>query len=231
MFTPELQLQTLFVLNEQARIIATREPNPAPGPRFFLIRGPTSCVAATRADVSADLAARVGELVRAEPPIHDFRRDPVHAKRYVTLLGGLVESGPAFTFPDTMPNSAPTVLVDDVARLTQHFRGWTADEIPERGPIVAIMERGQAVSVCFSARRSPLAAEAGVETAQPFRGRGLAPRATAAWAVAIRASGRLPIYSTSWTNAASLAVARKLALTARASNWSLSDAIAPPSQL
>jgi hypothetical protein len=78
------------------------------------------------------------------------------------------------------------------------------------------------VSVCFCARQSAAAAEAGLETAERFRGRGLGPRVTAAWALAIRASGRLPLYSTSWSNEASLAVARKLRLEACASDWSLS---------
>jgi hypothetical protein len=34
----------------------------------------------------------------------------------------------------------------------------------------------------------------------------------AAWAATLRASGRVPIYSTSWDNLASQAVARKLGL-------------------
>ena len=70
---------------------------------------------------------------------------------------------------------------------------------------------------------SAAAAEAGVETAARFRGRGLAPQVTAAWALAIRASNRLPLYSTSWSNEPSLAVARKLGLKPCASDWSLSD--------
>jgi len=53
---------------------------------------------------------------------------------------------------------------------------------------------------CFCARRSDAAAEAGLETAEAFRGRGFGPRVTAAWAWAIRATGRIPLYSTAWTN-------------------------------
>ncbi len=62
-----------------------------------------------------------------------------------------------------------------------------------------------------------------METAADYRGRGYAATVTAAWALAIRASGRIPLYSTSWDNTASLAVARKLGLIAYASDWSLSD--------
>ena len=65
--------------------------------------------------------------------------------------------------------------------------------------------------------------EAGGETAEAFRSRGFGPRVTAAWALAIRATGRVPLYSTAWTNHASLSVARKLGLVAYASTWSLSD--------
>lgn len=84
------------------------------------------------------------------------------------------------------------------------------------------MKDGYAVSVCFCARRSEVAAEAGVETAKTFRGLGYGPRVTAAWAMAIRSMGLIPLYSTSWSNKASLAVARKLGLVAFASDWSLS---------
>lgn len=57
-----------------------------------------------------------------------------------------------------------------------------------------------------------MALEAGVETARPYRGRGYAARVVAAWAREVRDMGRVPLYSTSWKNEASRAVARKLAL-------------------
>ena len=221
-FTPELQLDTLFVLSGEGRIISTREPNPSPGPRFSLIRGMTRCAWAIHADVAEQVAGQLCALAREEPPIADFRDDPVHARRYVSLVGGRVDSGPAFTFPDVLPASADIVAVRELAQLEEHFQGWRANELPECSPILAIVEEGYAVSVCFCARRSPTAAEAGVATARGFRRRGLAARVTAASAQAIRASGRVPIYSTSWSNESSLAVARKLGLEACASDWSLS---------
>ena len=82
---------------------------------------------------------------------------------------------------------------------------------------------GYPVSICFCARRSGEAAEAGLDTAEGYRGRGYGPRVTALWATAIRRSGLVPLYSTSWSNQASLAVARKLGLVAYASSSGLSD--------
>ena len=53
-----------------------------------------------------------------------------------------------------------------------------------------------------------------------YRGRGRAQRVTAA--LAIRASGRVPLYSASWANHASLPVARMMGLEMYASTWSIS---------
>jgi predicted GNAT family acetyltransferase len=79
-------------------------------------------------------------------------------------------------------------------------------------PCFAVVVDGRTVSVCNTARFTARAAEAGLATAEKFRGRGYGPRVTAAWAAAVRAEGRIPLYSTWWANAASQAVARKLGL-------------------
>ena len=221
MSTPDLHLRTLFRLDNTGRILGTREPDPDPGPLFALIRGRTGCAWAVRADVPQEVAEELDGLAREEPPVADLRDAPVHAERYRALAGGEVYSGPAFAFPETVEEPDATVLVDEVRLLARHFCGWTAAEIPGRSPVVAVVEDGHAVSVCFCARRSDAAAEAGLETAAKFRGRGLGPQVAAAWALAVRASGRIPLYSASWENRASLAVARKLGLVAYASGWSV----------
>ena len=226
MTTPDLHLRTLYVLDGRGRITAVREPGRYPHGHyppsvFCLVRGAGACVWAVRADVPDDLAGEVDALARDEPPTPDLRAPLRHAKRYASLLGGKVRSGPAFSFPDELPDTGEdVVLIDDEAPLERHFQGWAA-EIPGRSPVVADLEDGHAISVCCCARRSDVAAEAGLETAAAFRGRGFGTRVTAAWALAIRASGRTPLYSTSWENHASLAVARKLRLQAYASNWSV----------
>ncbi len=60
-----------------------------------------------------------------------------------------------------------------------------------------------------------------METLEEFRGRGYAAAVVAAWARAVRASGRIPFYSTSWDNIASQAVARSLGLIQYGSELSL----------
>ncbi|HJU66701.1 MAG TPA: GNAT family N-acetyltransferase [Gemmatimonadaceae bacterium] len=234
MSTPELHLQTLFVLNGDGRITSTREPGGSPGPLFFLVRSVARCAWAVRADVPEDVAIEIHRLARSEPPHEDLRDAPVHADRYRSLLAqgrGKIDrsGGPAFEFPGAIAGPANVVLVDDERLLEHNFRGWVPGEIAAgRWPVTAVLDDGYPVSICFSARSSDSAAEAGVETAQRFRGRGFGCRVTAAWALAVRASGRIPLYSTSWTNSPSLAVARKLGLIAYASSWTLSDRVTVP---
>ncbi len=223
-FTPQLQLETLFALRADGRILSTREPKPSRGPSFSLIRSPAECAWAVHAELPDAVAAQLIALAREERPTSDLEAEPLHAKAYMSLAGEDIDAGPAFTFPEPIPlhAGAEIVTVTDLSQIETHFRGWTADELPGCAPVLAVLEDGHAVSMCFSARRSDIAAEAGLETAAPFRGRGLGTRVTAAWARATRASGRLPMYSTSWSNHASRAVARTLRLIACASDWSVS---------
>lgn len=215
--TPGLQLETLFVLDERQRIVATREPHPSPGPAFILIRGESACAWAVRADVPEPAALELDRLASEEPPSAAWDRPLRHAERYAGLLAGRIRSGPAFAFPEQLEGAGHAGDVSDIsdeAELRHHFSGWLAGEIDGgRAPVVAIRDEcGQTVSVCFCARRSPAAAEAGIETAAAFRGRGYAPRVAIVWARRARALGLTPLYSTDWSNHASLALARKLKL-------------------
>jgi len=228
--TPALQLKTLFftrtaargLTDSQHRIVSTAEVNARPGPFFVLIRGNSDVAWGVRDDVPAEIASELDRLAGEEPPVTDFEAPPLHADAYLSLVGGQVSSGPAFRFPDEIVQSTDVASIDRIELLERHFRGWTAEEIPWRTPIVAIMHDGYPVSVCFSATmNSGPVIEAGVETAAAFRRRGFAACVTAAWARAIQTSGRTPVYSTDWKNAASRGVARKLGLIQYANDWSL----------
>ena len=147
--------------------------------------------------------------------------------------------GPAFRFPAEIREPAveetgrkrrtggkddpewPAVvalLPGDEELLRESFTDSMA-ELSARLPCFAAVEDGRAISLCYAARPLEVvgsdscpAAEAGVETAPGHRGRGLAPRVVAAWARGVRELGGEPLYSTSWDNKASRAVARKLGL-------------------
>ena len=218
---PEFHLRNQFVLADDGRITWARGQEPWPGPLFRLMRGKETCAWSVRVDVPENIADEIDGLAREEPPVSNFRDAPVYAERYMSLLGGKLDTGPAYSFPEEIVQPAGTIFIEDFESLDHHFSGWKECEIPYRKPIVAFVEGGYAVSACFSAWRSDAAAEAGLETAAAFRGRGLGQRVAAGWALATRASGRVPLYTTSWSNDASLAVARKLGLVTYASKWSI----------
>jgi hypothetical protein len=219
--TPARQLATLCESDAGGRLTTTREPAQRPAPLFLLVRSTTTTAWGIRADIPDALAVELDALARDEPPVRELHELPKHVERY-RALGATESFGPAFEFPDVVAPPSDIQLVDDERALDMNFHGWVPGEIAAGcAPVMAIVVDGHPVSVCFCARRSDVAAEAGVDTAPAYRGRGYAGQVTAAWALAIRASGRVPLYSTSWTNTASLAVACKLGLVAYASDWSI----------
>ena len=130
--------------------------------------------------------------------------------------------GPAYAFPDDLPiiGSAEEYAPDsDVSRVASDLE-WiaTASEV-ERPVVVVRDEDGRVVSVCHAARATPEGAEAGLDTTPGSRRRGYALAVTSRWAAEVRASGRIPLYSTSWENEASRGVARRLGLILYGEDW------------
>ena len=115
-----------------------------------------------------------------------------------------------------------TLITPENAELLTESFPYTKSILDERSPVVAVVRNGQAVSACYSARKTQDATEAGVATLEGYRGRGFAVASVAAWARAVFDSGRTPLYSTSWDNHASSAVAAKLGLETYAATWAIS---------
>ena len=130
------------------------------------------------------------------------------------LLGGPESSGgPAYRFPDVIPSPSGVIRLTEANRdLARETFAWLHREVADWQPCFVVIEDGAVVSACYSSRIGPLAAEAGVDTLAAFRGRGYAAAVTAAWGSEIRAMGRVPIYSTGWSNLASQGVARRVGL-------------------
>ncbi|MEM7220710.1 MAG: GNAT family N-acetyltransferase [Pseudomonadota bacterium] len=85
---------------------------------------------------------------------------------------------------------------------------WVPD-LEHRHPMLAVVVEGRAVAVCATVRDAHGLHEAGVETAPEWRRRGCGVIAVAAWVQAVLAGGARPLYTTTWDNRASLAVARR----------------------
>jgi RimJ/RimL family protein N-acetyltransferase len=212
------QAATLFRLDGAGRLLAVNEPGEPTAPRLFIGRTIEGTLWHCRHDLPAPLVAEIDALLAAEPPPVDLR-DPLRCERRLRALLAAhapiasVWSGPAWWCPEGIvaPRPVEAVRLTDGAALRAHFPGWARDFATSQ-PCCAVLDGEEAVAVCCSSRWSDIAAEAGADTLEQYRGRGYAAATVAAWAAAVRATGRLPLYSTSWDNVASQGVARTLGL-------------------
>ena len=214
----KVHVETLFSHDESGRIRSVNEPGRSPVPRFFLGRTKHGNIWRFRYDLPEDVVRQFDALASSEPVTDDLRGRPINFERFKDTLEAHAEiqrvwMGPAYQFPNDLKFSEDVVRITKAnAELLRCDFGDLIPELETSQPCVAVVEQGNAVSVCCSSRVSPQTAEAGVETLADFRGRGHATDAVAGWAVAVRGLGCLPLYSTSWDNTASQGVARKLGL-------------------
>lgn len=211
-----MQAEALFVHDAGGRLLRINEPEPTdPAPRFFLGRTAAGSLWRTRFDLPDDLAAALARLAGDEPLGSDLRQPPAHLADYTALLQqhapvADINSGPAYTLPPLdSPRCALSITPENRTLVQAHFP-WLVDTLADYAPVAAVVADGVAVAVCFCSRITRRAADAGLYTEASYRGRGFAADAVRGWAAAVRARGRLPLYSTSWANLASQAVARKL---------------------
>jgi GNAT superfamily N-acetyltransferase len=217
----DLHVEALFTHDSAGRIVATNEPGGGPAPRFYLGRSSVGNLCRIRRGVPAATARRLEVLAAAEPVRDDLRAEPRCLEALLEALRAdeavrSVVAGPAYRFPDALPAASAVTRITGANLHLLRRMNWNletlAAELDGWAPMLAVIEDDAAVSLCFSSRLTARAAEAGVETLEPYRGRGYARRVVAAWAHAMRATGRIPMYSTSWTNLASQAVACTLGL-------------------
>jgi len=224
----ELQLDVLLARDTQGRLTETRDPTPRPAPRVFLGRSGDGSVWALRQDLDATASEALRRLCAAEPRLVTPSADvpPACRDRALSLLAPIEGEyrGPAYVLPERLPSDtrAREVAADECSRWRDAFP-WLADEFDAVAPVAIAFAGAQPAAICHAPRgRTARAAEAGVETIAPFRGHGLATAAVACWARAVQRSGRLALYSTSWDNAASVAIARRLSARLYGENWHLS---------
>ena len=223
----QMQAVALFVHDERGRLLRVNEPDPNdPAPRFFLARTAAGNLWRTRFDLPPDLATALERLAADEPVVRDLQEPARHTAEYSALLRQHaplrnIDAGPAYYLPELDPPTETVPITPANAALLEAHYPYTRSRHAELAPVVVCVADGVAVAVCCSARMTAQVAEAGVYTVESYRGRGYAAETVRGWAAAIRAMGRLPLYSTSWANTASQAVARKLRAVQYAVDFSL----------
>ena len=142
-----------------------------------------------------------------------------------------VRSGPLYGFPNELGETMGCVEINstNLDLLRGSLNEWVEDA--QQGSVMAAaIVDGRAASVCASVRATPTVHCAGVETAPAYRGRALAQRAVAAWAVLVRRNGAEPYYATTFDNTASQRVAQRLGLRPIGSEFSIYGAASPQHQ-
>ena len=215
----DLHVQALFTHDARSRLVSVNVPGGGGvAPRLFIGRTRTGCLWRFRADLPETLVEELEALCADEPAGEELHGTPRHAEAYVRLLDGhapvrSVEAGPAYHFTEYFEPSRPLLaLTETNAEILRGGFEGLVEELPAWQPFFALVEDGRAVSVCRSVRITPAAHEAGVETLPEFRGKGYAKEVVAGWARAVQSTGAVPLYSTSWENTASQALAKKLRL-------------------
>jgi hypothetical protein len=216
----DVHLDALYDLDAAGCIAASRDPDVTP-PLFHLVRtsgGNRWLIAATLEPAHRE---RLASILSVQPPIVDCAEAQAHAPDLDAVRAELSERlplleyrGPAFLFPDQLPTEDRVELLTDVGQASGDGPfAWLRSARQASHPI-AIMRahNGDVASICFSARSSQVAAEAGVETREQYRGRGYGSIAVVAWAAAVRQGGRMPLYSAQWENIASRALASRIGL-------------------
>ena len=216
-----IHASALYIHDANTRLLFVNEPdnNTIPAARLFLGRTQDGNVWRFRADLSDELCEQLNVLCADEPPFsEEAMKLPLHLESYLRLLephtpGQNVSNGLAYQFTkDEMPSTRVRAVMEETSEVLQGGFEKLIEELPAWQPFVALVKANRAVSVCRSARITPEAHEAGVETLPEFRGNGYAKDVVSEWARLVRKAGATPLYSTSLENRASQAAARKLEL-------------------
>lgn len=216
----KIQAEALFTQDENRRLRHINEPigDRKSAPRFFIGYTNEGSICRFRHDLPDNVVAQLKEVAAAEPMPMNSQKIPRNRRQFEAILQShapieRVWVGPAYRFPEHI--TPPTNIVQLSRENVGLLKGDFAEMVPELNssqPYSAIIEDSQAVAICRSVRVSPRAHEAGVNTLIGYRRRGYATAVVAAWALAVRALNRIPLYSTSWDNLASQSVARRLGL-------------------
>ncbi|PGZ90547.1 MULTISPECIES: GNAT family N-acetyltransferase [unclassified Bacillus (in: firmicutes)] len=206
----EMHINVLFKHNEVGKITQINEPPYTSAPRFYI--GSTKM-----GNVKRFLdCLKNEELIELEKSLDTDPSIPLVNIMQILSKTHQIDRlwiGPAYVFQTVGKASSKAIKITQANKqfLLPNFP-YTYEELEFKEPCYAIIENDIAVSICCSARQSAEAAEASVYTLEDFRGKEYGLIVSNAWAADIQGQGRTALYSTSWDNYASQAVARKLKL-------------------
>ena len=216
----KIQVEVLFTQDENGCLQHINEPtgDTKIAPRFFFGNTNEGSICRFRHDLPNNIVRQLKEVAATEPMLMNSLKIPSIHGQFKEILQShapieRVWVGPAYRFPEQI--APPTNVVRLSRANADLLKGDFAEMVSELNssqPCLAIIKDSQAVSICRSVRLSSRAHEAGVDTLIGYRRRGYATSVVAAWAFAVRALNRIPLYSTSWDNVASQYVARRLGL-------------------
>jgi len=210
-----LHVEALFTSDAAGRLLTVNDTGAAPAPRLFFGRTSSGNAWWFRHDTDAALVENLRRLCESQLTGIDV----VDAEPFIACLSRAETirktwTGPAYHFPPSLASTdidVVRVTAANASVLSPYLEDWLGDVSPGV-PMAVALEDGKAVSVCGSVRVTQHAHEAGVDTSRNFRRRGHGARAVSAWARAVRDMDRIPLYSTSWADEASRALAKKLGL-------------------
>lgn len=206
-----IQTEVLFSHNQFGRITSINEPESTVAPLLFLGHTKDGTIRRYHFDLPNILINEIEEVFTNHP-------NHINLAKITNILSKeqwvhKIWMGPAFVFPNHLDNPMRAIqITEENKELLQYSFPNLFHQLKFHQPCFAIFENEKVVSICCSARNTSIAAEASVETLVPFLGKGYGYDVVTAWAKAVQAENRIPLYSTSWDNFASQRVAKKLKL-------------------
>jgi hypothetical protein len=227
----EINAATGFITAPSGRIERQSDPDRSQAPRMVLAGCEAGNIVRLRADVSAEVAAKITAVVAREPPFDKLGAVPRFLEKYRELLSieanvpdsafgqihllahdmkvaheaSLVRQGSAKgakLFATLGRHGVPKSLKDAGFADISHF--WE--------PWCVAMQGDEIAAIAFAARLGETGAELGVTTMPEFRGRRFAAAVTACWTSLPQLKDKTLFYSTTRDNLASQRVIAQLGL-------------------
>ena len=214
----ELRPELLYRCTPEGRLVGVGDPcDPSneSAPDFYICYRRGTFIYRFRRGLPRPLERELISMLRRLPhprSKHDERFEGM-VLRLAAEAGtrGRMQFGPIFYVPACRRSTLAAVRLDagGCYRLRGRFR-YLDGKLGLVQPCMARLVGNYPVSICRTVRKTSAAFEGGVETMPSHRRKGYGLDVVASWASGVWREGRVPCYSTTWSNQASLSIARRL---------------------